>query len=143
VDQAARRKSDALARTWLANHLESGKLAIEQYSARLVDQGLYDPLPQCDQLRGRLDLLIARLRANPSGRSPSGSSGALDDDLLEDLYEHDLWAMDEAERLVGEMSALARSADSAPQVLQQLQDRVAAIENKWEERRRLLETGKP
>ncbi len=138
VDPAARAKSDAQARTWLANHLDVGKQAIDHLAKRLVDQGLYDQVLPCDRLRGRLDQLMARLRSNPSGLIGGITKGPLDADQLEDLYDHDLGAMDEADRLVQEMRALADSNTDPREILDQLQARVSTIETKWREREDML-----
>lgn len=138
VDPVARAKSDEQARNWLVSHLDVGKQAIDHLAKRLVDQGLYDQVLSCDRLRGRLDQLIARLRGNPSGLIGGISQGPLDADQLEDLYDHDLGAMEEADRLAREMRELADSNTDPGEILEPLQARVAALETKWREREDML-----
>jgi hypothetical protein len=135
---SARRESEAKARQWVAQHLETGKRAIDSFAKKLADAGQFDSLPKCDRIRGQLDLLISRMRSTPLGHGGFFTESAVDDDTLEDLYEYDLWLMDEAEKLAKSVQLTAAGGNSA-EVLQQLEQQVNAMETKWRDRQKLIE----
>lgn len=138
VDRISRKQSEQQTREHIARRLEDGKVAIDAFATRQMEAGNFDLLPSCDRVRGRIEALIASLRSGlPLGASFL-NSGQLDEDRLDDLYEHDLWVMEEAEKLAREMTQISQSTGDPRPVLDQLQDRVRAIEAKIAERREIL-----
>ena len=138
LEASRRREAEAQAREWIAGQLELGKKAIDTFARRLVDAGSLDSLPACDRLRGRLDTMIARLRGMPAGGGTFFSQSSLNEERLEDLYEYDLWMMDESEKVAKRMAELAQS--SAAETLSQIESQVADVEQKWAQRQQLLIT---
>ena len=133
-----RRESEAQSRHWIANQLELSKKSIDAFARRLVDAGSLDPLPACDRLRARLDTIIARLRGMPASSGRFFSQSSLNEDRLEDLYEYDLWMMDESEKLAARMAEIAQSTAATMETLQQFESQITDVETKWEQRQQLL-----
>jgi hypothetical protein len=114
LDKEARRDSDQLTRQWLADRLQRAKRGMDQYSRALVEAANIDQLPQVDRLRSHLDRLIARLRGAPAGYSGFFDLVQVDEELLEDVYEHDLWLMDEVSLRPAPAVVVADRAATAP-----------------------------
>jgi hypothetical protein len=138
LDQAERRENDEKTRNLIAGHLQAGKKAIDDFSRQLLDSGNVEALPACERLRSRLETLIQKVRSGLSGRAEFFRTAKFDEDFLDELYEHDLWTLDESERLAGEIQSMASSKTDAAKVLGDLQERVAAIESKFQDRQRML-----
>jgi hypothetical protein len=98
----------------MADRLQQGKGGLDQYGRGLADAARIDQLPQLDSLRGRIDTLIARLRGAPAGYSGFFDLVQVDEELLDNVYEHDLyretkyswpatWALATSTRIVAAM----------------------------------------
>jgi hypothetical protein len=141
VDREAREASDLLARQNIAQHLERAKRALEGITRALVDRGAIDALPKFDRFRGTVDHTIAKLRGAPAGYHGFFAIDDVQDDLLEDVYEHDLWTIDEAEKFAVEIEALAEAEDAgvdANALLKQMKTHFEAIEAKIKQREQIL-----
>jgi hypothetical protein len=97
LEKENRRESDALQRKWLADRLSRSKRAIDEHTKTLADRGELDALPQYDQLRGRIDKLIGRIRGAMAGYSGVFDLVRVDEALLDRVYEHDVLMMERVE----------------------------------------------
>ena len=140
VDREARQASDQLARQNIAAHLAGAKRALDGITRALVDRGAIDALPKFDRFRGKVDHVVARLKGAPVGYHGFFTIDEVRDEVLEDVYEHDLWTIDAAEKFAADVEALINAGDSVePDVLlEQIETRFEAIEAKIEERKRIL-----
>jgi hypothetical protein len=146
VDHEARLASDRLAREQIAGHLQRAKGALERITGALVDGGDIDALPKFDRFRGSVDHAIAKLRGAPAGYHSFFALDDVQDDMFEDVYEHDLWTIDEAEKFGDQIEALATSLDGAVDgdshnaigLLSQIKAHFGVIEAKIKERERML-----
>ncbi|HEY6565407.1 MAG TPA: hypothetical protein VIY86_12975, partial [Pirellulaceae bacterium] len=93
--------------------------------------------PACERLRGRLDLLANRLRSIPANSHAFYARTRIDDETLEDLYEYDLWMIDESTRLAQEIKSIVSTASD--ETLRKLSDHVSSLETKWSDRQQLIE----
>ena len=83
--------------------------------------------------------MIASLRGAPVGYHGFFTIDEVQDDLLEDVYEHDLWTIDEAEEFANDVAALATDTTvEAEALLEQIENRFETIETKIDERRKIL-----
>lgn len=138
VEQSERRENEQRARLAIANHLDQAKRAIDVFARKLVDAGKLDQAPACERLRGRLDMLATRLRSVPSGSSRFFSQSRIEQETLEDLYEYDLWLIDESAKLATRLHELA-DGSAEELTLPKLQEQVVTLESKWSDRQKLLE----
>ncbi|MCA9266076.1 MAG: hypothetical protein KDA60_19585 [Planctomycetales bacterium] len=101
-DESDRQASDALSRREMAGQLERAKRAIERLSREFLDGGRIDEITMCDRMRGRLDLMLAKLRSAPvaSGDVWGGSSARAT--LFEDVLDNDLLLLEQATSLAND-----------------------------------------
>jgi hypothetical protein len=141
VDREARQASDQLARQNIAMHLERAKRALEGITRALVDRGAIDALPKFDRFRGTVDHTIAKLKGAPAGYHGFFALDDVQEDRLEDVYEHDLWTIDEAAKFAQEVQVLAEADEAtadADALLRQIKTHFEAIEAKIKQRERIL-----
>jgi hypothetical protein len=141
VDREARQASDRLARENVADHLERAKRALEGITLALVDRGEFDALPKFDRFRGTVDHSIAKLKGAPAGYHGFFALDDVQEDLLEDVYEHDLWTIDEAEKFAQAVETLAEADDDAADadaLLKQIKTHFDAIEARINQREKIL-----
>ena len=138
LDRDARRKSDQLAREMIADQLERAKRALDGVTRMLLEQGAIDALPKFEQLRGRFDLAVAQLRGAPAGYQSFFELDDVTEELLEDVYEHDLWTIDEAQKLGDEAERLAQGDQPPGSVFSAVGAQLTQIEDKMRERGKLL-----
>jgi len=137
LEKEYRREADKLMRTYLADRLQRAKRGLDEFARRLANAAQIDALPECDRLRGRIDRLIGRLTGAVRGYSAFFEFVQVDEDALDDVYEHDR-AMSAA------VDALARQLDDMPAeteataVLSKLIAQVEAIDTQLDAREDLL-----
>jgi hypothetical protein len=127
LEKNYRRESDYLARTWLADRLRDAKSALDSCMHGLVDQGRIDELPQFERLRTRLDGLISKMRGDVRGYSGFFDYVQIDEELLDQVYNHDVSLFDDVDRFTAAAEQLAASSSesvSATELLGQI-DRIA------------------
>lgn len=137
VKRDARRKSDQLARECVARNLVQAKTNLDSVTRGLLDQGQIDALPRFDRLRGRLDFMISKLRGAPAGFQAFFDVDELRDELLEDVYDHDLLMIAEAEQFAAFVKSVSVTGDLNA-LLAQLDERWREIERQVERRDELL-----
>ena len=138
LEKEYRRDSDHLARTWLADRLQRAKRGLDDATRVLADAGQIDQLPQCERLRGRLDRLIGRLRGAVRGYSGFFDFVRVDEDVLDDVYDHDFALMHEVDQLAEAVGSLARGPKDLATVVPDLLQRADAIDQKVDQREDLL-----
>lgn len=136
ADSAAIRTTDERSRAFLADRLGQCKQSLENLSRQWIDAGDLDHLPQLDRIRGRIDLLIARLRAGVSWGAKSSDPSQLDETRLQDLLDLDLELVTEVDRL----SAFIGEQSSQPPVpaIPQMNEQLSAFTKNLDRRSALL-----
>ncbi len=132
-----RRESDAGARRWIADRLDSSKRGLDAYTRTLTDQGRLDELTFCGRLRSKIELLISRLRGAPAGYSSFFEATQVDEDMLDDVLEYDLWLMNHADSVASSIDNLATARDEGDALTAAAKE-VDALELRINERARLL-----
>lgn len=126
LEKEYRRESDYLARTQLVNRLQRSKSSLDSYMRNLIDSAQLDALPQCERVRTRLDTLINTIRSAERGYSGLFDYVKVKEDLLDQVYDHDLSLMDDANALGDSLDGLAGStaapATTIPPVLKQIDE---------------------
>lgn len=115
LEKEYRRESDRLARAWLAEKLQRAKGGLDGFSRAQVDAGRIDALPPCDRVRGRLDRLIARLAGGVQGYSGFFDFVDVDEDVLDDVYDHDMGLLSQVDALAGTLENLATQTGVEPE----------------------------
>ncbi len=137
LEKEYRRDADALQRQWLAERLERSKRAIDHFARPLADAGKIDLLPQVDRIRGRLDTIIARIQGAMRGYSGFFDLVRVKEDLLDQVYQHDLRLMQDVDALGDAIEQLPGGDDPAGS-LAALHTSLDVLNEKWDERADLL-----
>jgi hypothetical protein len=126
LEKEYRRDSDYLARKALADRLQRAKPSLDNYMRNLMDAGQLDSLTQVERIRTRLDGLINQLRSDVRGYSGIFDFVKVREDLLEQVYEHDMSLLDDVNALGDSIDALSTStaplSETLPPVLKQLDE---------------------
>jgi hypothetical protein len=138
LNRESRRASDQLVRQSLADRLQRAKRGLDQYSRALADVAKIDQLPLVDRVRGRLDTLITRLRGAPAGYSGFFDLVQVDEDLLEEVYEHDLYLVDQVEQLAQDLEAMGTCQDDPSQLVPKLGEKLDGLDQQLARREDLL-----
>jgi hypothetical protein len=138
LEKEYRRDSDALAREWLADQLEKGKKALDNWGRELVDAGQIDALPQIDRVRGRTDKVLARIRGAVQGYSGFFDLVQVDEQRLDEVYEHDMDSIKDVRAFNEGVSAAAGSGRSPSDTAADLLGLLDQIEKRLDERGELL-----
>ncbi len=138
LEKEYRRESDALARAWLVDQLDLGKRALDNWGRALVDAGQIDALPQIDRVRSRTDKVMSRIKGAVHGYSGFFDFVKVDEELLDDVYEHDLSTITEVDAFVEAVKSAAESGESPLAAMAEMLSRLDALEQKWDERSNLL-----
>jgi hypothetical protein len=138
LEKEYRRESDFLARTQLVNRLQSSKSSLDSYMRNLIDAAQLDALPQCERVRTRLDTLINAIRGAERGYSGLFDYVKVNEGLLDQVYEHDMSLIDDANAIAESLDALASStaapATTIPPILKQIDE----LERLFDKRNDLL-----
>ena len=138
LEREYRRESDHLARTWLADQLKRCKSDLDNYQRAILDAGQIDDLPQCERVRTRIDTLESRIRGAVRGYSGFFDFVKVDEDLLDQVYEHDISLIGDVESLGQTVQQLAAS-ERAPNKIGDLLASVEALHRRFDERAELLQ----
>ena len=138
LEKEYRRQSDGLARNWLADRLEEGKIGLDNWGRLLVDAGHIDALPQIDRLRSRTDKVISRIKGAVHGYSGFFDLVQVDEDLLDSVYEHDISTISEVDDFVESVQSHVDVGESPAQALSELLGQLDAIEKRIDERGEIL-----
>lgn len=138
LEKEYRRESDALQRTWLADCLERSKRSLSDYTRDLAESGKIDQLPRCERMRNRLDRVIARLRGAMPGYSGFFDFVQVNEELLDDVYDHDVAMMENVESLAGSLDSLANTSSEPDKVMPELLQKIEAVDQQIDQREDLL-----
>ena len=126
LEKEYRRETDYLARTWMADRLQRSKVGLDDFMRALVDAAQLDVLPNCERLRSKLDGLISRIRSAVRGYSGIFDFVRVKENLLDQVYQHDMSLMNGVEKLAAAIESLAgqqdNASDAVSQVIRQLDD---------------------
>jgi len=139
LEKEYRRESDALARKWMVDRLYQGKRALDAYSRTLVDAGQIDAMNLIDRLRAKMDKVVARIDGAMHGYSGFFDFARVDEDLLDDVYDHDHAMMKEVDDLADEIEKSAYSTDDPAGKMADWMPRLDKIEQHIDGRARLLQ----
>ena len=137
LEKEYRRDADALQRQWLADRLNRAKRSMDQFARPLADAGKIDLLPEVDRIRGKLDTLIARIDGAMRGYSGFFDLVRVKEDLLDQVYQHDLAMMQDVDALGDALEQLPASEDPAA-ALAELHPRLESLNDRWDERADML-----
>jgi hypothetical protein len=138
LEKEYRRESDALARTWLVENLNKGKNILDNWGRTLVDAGQIDALPQIDRIRSRVDKVTSRIKGAVSGYSGFFDFVQVNEELLDDVYEHDMSTIAEVDDFVRTAESFSTSVESPLSAASQLLSKLDEIEKRLNERSNLL-----
>lgn len=139
LEKEYRRESDYLARTWLADRLQSCKRGLDDYIRNLVDAGYIDSLTQCERLRTKIDKLVLGLRGAVRGYSGVFDFVKVREELLDEVYKLDISLTEEVDKLAADVEALASKTGESQTLISDLMHRVDEIDRKYGERAKILE----
>lgn len=126
LEKEYRRDADYLARQALADRLQRSKPALESYMRSILDLGALDGLTQCERIRTRLDGLINQMRSDVRGYSGIFDFVKVREDLLDQVYEHDMSLLDDVEALAASIDALKTGveppATAVPPIMRQIEE---------------------
>jgi hypothetical protein len=134
-----RRESDHLARTWLADRLQAGKTRFDDYQRALLEAGQIDALPRCEQVRTRLDTLIAKIRGAMRGYSGFFDFVKINEETLDQVYRHDMSMVGDADSLARRIEELSVESGTPTQVIGDLLHRIDELDREFAKRGALLE----
>ncbi|MEW4453935.1 hypothetical protein AB1L30_14770 [Bremerella sp. JC817] len=133
-----RRESDSMTRDFLADKLQKSKKGLDEYGHTLVALGALDQLPMLERLRSRLDLAINRLKAQMPGYSGFFDFVQVDEELLTDIYEHDLALVQQVDAIATEIEGLATTQLTPAQVVPQITAKLDGLLQKIDHRENML-----
>lgn len=138
LEKEYRRESDQLARTLAVDYLQKCKLSLDEFQRSQVDAGRLDALSQCERIRSRLDRLQSQLKGAMRGYSGFFDFVQVDEGLLDQIYQHDLMLVDDAEGLATKFDQLVTTSDAAASFTD-VQHRIEDIARQVADRTKLLE----
>ena len=139
LEKEYRREADYMLRTAMADRLQAAKPALDEYSRQLLNAGHIDALPQIDRIRGNLDRVIGRIRAQVRGYSGFFDYVRVTEALLDKVYEQDLRMVEEADHLAASIEQLAVKADTPMAAVTDIIRRIDEFEKQFDVRGQLLE----
>ena len=138
LEKEYRRESDYLARKWIADRLQTSKQGLDDSMNQLVSAGKIDILPECERLRSRLDRVVSRIRGEVRGYSAFFEFAKVDEDLLADVYDHDVSLMADADKLAQSIEGLADRAELSNKDVRDMLGAVDTLERKFDKRGEML-----
>lgn len=139
LEQGYRQESDYLVRKAMADRLQRSKQGLDDYILRLVDAGRLDALTACERVRNRLDALILKMRGAVRGYSGFFDYVRVDQRLLDQVYQHDLRLVADAESLGESIEQLPGKAEASEPASGDLLARIAQLDQLFLQRGELLE----
>jgi hypothetical protein len=138
LDKEYRRDSDHLTRTWMADRLQASKRGLDDFMRAQVDRGSLDGMAECERLRTRLDGAISRIRSAARGYSGLFDFVQVKEELLEEVYEHDLSTVDEVDNLARALEQLPQSSEPPAAIVPDMLKQVDEIDRRLADRESLL-----
>ena len=139
LEKSYRRESDQLARDWLADRVRACKQDVDRAQRNLLDAGRIDALDDLERVRARLDALESRIRGAFRGYSAVFDFVRVDEQVLDDVYAHDMSLITDADNLAAVVAQLSASDESPQAAAHKLLDQIEAFHRRFDERARILE----
>ena len=139
LEKDYRQESDYLLRKSMADRLQRSKQGLDDFLLQMVNAGQLDRLADGERAKNRLDRLILKMRAAVRGYSGFFDFVRVDIALLDRVYEHDMAMVQEVEALGTAIEQLAAKPDSAAASIADLLQRIELVEQRFDQRGKLLE----
>lgn|SRR5690606_10395758 len=138
LEKEYRREADALVRRAMADRLMRAKPSLDSYMRNLMDQGVLDGLTLVERVRTRIDGLINAMRGDVRGYSGLFDYVKVREDLLEQVYEHDMTLVDDVNALGELVDSLAGATTPPGEAVPALMSQIQEIERLYAKRSDLL-----
>lgn len=138
LEKEYRRESDQLQRDWLASRLERSKRAIDNLMGLLAEGGHVDQLAKLDQVRARIDHVLARIRGAMKGYSGFFDLVRVDEALLDRVYEYDVSLAEQVENLAQAIERLPRCPTDLACAIDEVIGSLETFHKLWDMREELL-----
>jgi len=134
-----RRDVDKLQREHLAGELARLKASVRDKARGYTDAGQIGALNGFDRLDRQLDGLAQAVRFADYGASGIFDAVKVGEPELQRLYEFDLSLLEDLAGIEADLAAVpAPGGDNPAAVLDRLQERVRALDDKWRQRGRVI-----
>jgi hypothetical protein len=140
-DRELRRDVDKLQREHIAGELGRLKTALRDRARAYTDAGQIAMLSPFDRLDRQLDGLSQTVRFADYGASGLFDTVKIGEEQLQRLYEFDLSLLEDVGALQADVAAIPSPGAGEPAAaLDQAQQRVRAVEDKWRQREQVIST---
>jgi hypothetical protein len=139
LEKDYRQESDYLLRKSMADRLQRSKQGLDDFLLQMVNAGQLDRLADGERAKNRLDRLILKMRAAVRGYSGFFDFVRVDIAVLDRVYEHDMAMVQEVEALATAIEQLAAKPDPAAASIADLLQRIESVEQRFDQRGKLLE----
>lgn len=138
LEKEYRRDSDALQREWLAYRLGLAKRSVDNLMGLLAEGGHVDQLATLEQVRGRIDHIIARIQGAMEGYSGFFDLVQIDEDVLDRVYQFDLSLAERIEQLAAAVDRLPKCPFDLSCAIGEVRDSLDEFHRLWDMRQELL-----
>lgn len=138
LEKEYRRESDNLQREWLASRLDRAKRAIDNLMGLLAEGGHIDQLSKLDQVRARIDHVLARVRGAMEGYSGFFDLVRVDEALLDRVYEYDVSLAEKVEDLASAVEGLPKCPSDLSCAIDEVVESLEEFHKLWDMREELL-----
>lgn len=142
-DRELRRDCDRMLREHLALELEGVKAKARERARALTDAGAIAALGPAERLDRRLEGLAQAIRFTDYGATGLFDVAKVGEPELERLYAFDAGLLEEVATIDAAVAAVPANADDAPAAVNDALGLVAALEDKWANRRQILTSALP
>jgi hypothetical protein len=139
LEKDYRRESDQLARNYISDKLQSSKTDLDKIMRQQLNNGLLNALPEGERLKAKIDKVSSRIKGDVQGYSGFFDFVKVDENLLDDVYEHDIALAGEAENFADGMAMMVTKGGTAEQVFSEMIDAIDALEAEYNKRGEMLE----
>ncbi len=119
LEKDYRQESDHLLRQWMADRLQRSKRPLDAAMTALIEAGRIDQLTAWERLKNRLDALILRFRGAVRGYSGFFDFVRVNEDLLDQVYQHDQVLAQGVDKLAGAIEQTAGGGDVSETTVRQ------------------------
>jgi hypothetical protein len=138
-DRELRREVDKLQREHLAKELAQIKKGVRGKAQAYTDAGQIGALYLFGRMDGRLDGLAQSVRFADYGQSGFFDVVKINEPELDAIYQFDLSLVEDIDRLAGDVAAIPEpGAGDAKQTCEQVLANIAALADKWSERKNVI-----
>ncbi|MGQ9505206.1 MAG: hypothetical protein ACUVQG_11515 [Thermogutta sp.] len=138
LEKEYRRDSDNLQREWLSHRLELAKRSVDNLMGLLAERGHIDQLATLEQVRGRIDHIIARIRGAMEGYSGFFDLVQIDEDVLDRVYQFDLSLAEQIELLGTAIDRLPTCPSDLSCAIGEVRESLDEFHRMWDMREELL-----